>query len=62
MTVTLTCAYCERRETQEQPWHFPGWYKILEEDGCLQGNDVCSEECGASWLMRRQLERERVAP
>ena len=65
MTITLTCSFCGRRETRTDNPEFPGWYWIIPhwvtpQEGHLQRKNVCSEECGASWLMRRQLERERV--
>ena len=60
MTVTLTCYFCGRREPRTEPWSFPEWYKVMAQDGALQGNDVCSLECMASWAMRTQLERERA--
>ena len=59
MTIILTCAFCKRQETHTEPWSFPGWYKVMAQDGSLQGVFVCSETCGASWLMRRQLDREK---
>ena len=54
MTVTLTCAFCKRQETQEQPWRFPRWYKVIPQDGSMQGREVCSEECLVSWAIRAQ--------
>ena len=60
MTITLTCAFCGRQETHREPWSFPWWYKVVAQDGPLQGNDVCSLECLASWAMRTELERERM--
>lgn len=60
MTVTLTCSFCGQQETQGQPWRFPGWYMVIPQDLSREAKNVCSEECGASWLLRRQLERERV--
>ena len=63
MQITLSCAFCGRRETQEAPWMFTTWMVILDVADLAQRH-VCSEECGISWLfrrlMRRQLERERV--
>ena len=57
MTVTLTCSFCGRQETHSNELFFAGWFTISSKVEVIQ---VCSEECGAAWLMRRQLEREAL--
>ena len=54
MVITLFCAFCERQETHERPWQFPGWYNIVRQDGTMQGTLVCSLECLVSWAIRAQ--------
>lgn len=62
LTVTLQCAFCERRtlDPGNAPAVFDGWYAITPvEPWPRQRVLVCSETCGASWFMRRELEREQ---
>ncbi|GEM_PF-5987999 len=61
-TVTLRCANCEKRETHDHWNDFIGWFTIRGVGG-RNGDHydwMCSELCGASWLMRRQFEREQA--
>ena len=60
MTITLTCAFCGRQEAREYYAEFTGWYFISMPYGEISQKWVCSEECGASWLMQR-VERENEA-
>lgn len=55
LTITLTC-FCGFRSQDTC-----GWYAITPATGSITPRVlVCSEACGASWFMRRQLERERA--
>ena len=60
MTITLTCAYCEKRETFTMSQVWKGWLQVAALDSALQQR-VCSLSCMASWAMRRWLEQERAS-
>ena len=59
LRITLICVNCGRRETHPNNWDFKGWFTIMPHDASLRGFTVCGETCGAEWLMKLQLERER---
>ena len=55
MTVTLTCAFCGRKESHGAIWQFTGWWELQPVEGRLIGKwirrFVCSPKCGEAWFI-----------